>query len=63
MKINNMKIYNTIQNNGTIMQFLVQNLRINNDDQLKHRNIMNEILLIYSVCICTCVCEPMHHEI
>ena len=39
-----MKIYNTIQNSGTVMHFLVQNLKIKNGEQLKHRNIMNEIL-------------------
>ena len=43
MKIINMKVYNTIQNSGTIMQFLDQNLKIKKDEQLKHRNIMNEI--------------------
>ena len=42
--IKNMKIYNTVQNSGTIMQFLDQNLKIKNDEQFKHRNIMNEIL-------------------
>ena len=39
-----MKICNTIQNSGTVMHFLVQNLKIKNGEQLKHRNIMNEIL-------------------
>ena len=38
-----MKIYNTIQNSGTVMNFLVQNLKIKSSEQLKHRNIMNEI--------------------
>ena len=47
MKIKNMKIYNTIQNSGTTMHFLDQNLKIKNCKQLKHRNIMNEILWIY----------------
>ena len=36
-----MKIFNTIQNSGTVMHFLVQNLKIKNGEQLKHRNIMN----------------------
>ena len=44
MKIKNMKIYNTVQNSGTVMHFLDQNLKIKNGEQLKHRNIMNEIL-------------------
>ena len=50
MKIKKMKIYNTIQNSGTVMHFLVHHfhLKIKNDEQLKHRNIMNEILWIYS---------------
>ena len=43
MKIKKMKIYNTIQNSGTVMHFLVQNLKIKNGEQLKHRNIMTEI--------------------
>ena len=30
-----MKIYNTIQNSGTVMHFLVQNLKIKNREQLK----------------------------
>ena len=49
MKIKKMKIYNTIQNSDTVMcmHFLVQNLKIKNSEQLKHRNIMNEILWIY----------------
>ena len=47
MKIKNMKIYNTIQNSGIVMQILDQNLKIKNDEQLQHRNIMNEILWIY----------------
>ena len=38
-----MKIYNTIQNSGTVMNFLDQNLKIKNGEQLKHRNIINEI--------------------
>ena len=42
-----MKIYNTIQNSGIVMQILDQNLKIKNDEQLQHRNIMNEILWIY----------------
>ena len=46
-----MKIYNTIQNSGTIMHFLVQNLKIKNGEQLRHRNIMNEILWIYGIII------------
>ena len=42
MKIRKMKIYNTIQNGGTVMHFLVQNLKIKkNGEQLKRRNIMN----------------------
>ena len=44
MKIKRMKIYSTIQNSGIIMHFLVQNWKIKNGEQLKHRNIMNEIL-------------------
>ena len=44
-----MKIYNTIQNSGTLMHFLDQNLKIKNDEQLKHRSIMNEILWIYGI--------------
>ena len=51
MKIQNMKIYNTIQNSGIIVQFLDQNLKIKNDKQLKHRNIMNEILWIYGITV------------
>ena len=47
MKIKNMKIFNTIQNSGTVMHFLDQNLKIKNGEQLKHRNIMNKILWIY----------------
>ena len=47
MKIKKMKIYNTIQNSGTAMHFLVQSLKIKTGEQLKHRNIMNEILWIY----------------
>ena len=43
MKIKKMKIYNTLQNSGTVMHFLVQNLKIKNGEQLKH---MNEILWI-----------------
>ena len=46
MKIKKMKIYNTIQNSGTVMHFLVQNLKIKNSEQLKHRS-MSEILWIY----------------
>ena len=39
-----------IQNSGTVMHFLVQNLKIKkNGEQLKHRNIMNEILWIYGM--------------
>ena len=38
-----------IQNSGTVMQFLDQNLKIKNDEQLEHRNIMNEILWIYGI--------------
>ena len=49
MKIKNMKIYNAIQNGDTIMHFLDQNLKIKNGEQLKHRNIMNEILWIYGI--------------
>ena len=30
-----MKIYNTIQNGGTVMHLLVQNLKIKNGEQLK----------------------------
>ena len=45
----NMKVYNTIQNSGTIMQFLDQNLKIKNNELLKHRNIVKEILWIYSM--------------
>ena len=45
-----MKIYNIIQNSGTVMHFLVQNLKIKkNGEQLKHRNITNEILWIYGI--------------
>ena len=51
MKIKKMKIYNTIQNSGTVMHFLVQNLKIKNGEQLKHRNIMNKILWIYGMTI------------
>ena len=43
------KIYNTIQNSGTVMHFLDQNLKIKSDEQLKHSNIMNEILWIYGM--------------
>ena len=50
MKIKNMKIYNTIQNSGTVMHFLDQNLKIKNGEQL---NIMNEILWIYGTA-CRC---------
>ena len=39
----------TIQNSGTVMHFLVQKLKIKNGEQLKHRNIMNEILWIYGI--------------
>ena len=39
-----MNIYNAIQNGDTIMH---QNLKIKNGKQLKHRNIMNNILRIY----------------
>ena len=49
MKIKNMKIYNTIQNSGTVMHFLDQNLKIKNGEQLKHRSIMNEILWINGI--------------
>ena len=49
MKIKNMKIYNTIQNSGAVMNFLDQNLKIINSEQLKHRNSINEILWIYSI--------------
>ena len=45
MKTKNMKIYNTIQNSNTVMHFLDQNLTIKNGEQLKHRNIMNEIFV------------------
>ena len=47
----NMKIYNAIivQNGDTAMHFLDQNLR--NGEQLKHRNIKNEILWIYGIFI------------
>ena len=51
-----MKIYNTIQNSGTIMNFPDQNLKIKNSEQLKHRNIMNEILWIYGMYACMYVC-------
>ena len=44
MKIKNMIIYNTTQNSGTVMNFPDQN---KNGEQLKHRNIINEILWIY----------------
>ena len=54
MKINSMTIYNTIQNSGTVMHFLDQNLKIKNGEQLKHRNIMNEILWIYGI-LCTLI--------
>ena len=53
MKIKKMKIYNTIHNSRTVMHFLVQNLKIKNGEQLKHRNIMNEILWIYGIYIHT----------
>ena len=43
-----MKIYNTIQNSGTVMQFLDQNLKKKKDEQLKHRS---EILWIYSITV------------
>ena len=43
------KKYNTIQNSGNVMHFLDQNLKIKNDKQLKHRNIMSEILWIYGI--------------
>ena len=36
MKIINMKIYNTIQNSGTVIHFLDQNLLIKTGEQLKH---------------------------
>ena len=50
MKIKKMKIYNTIQISGTVMDFLVQNLKKKKKgEQLKHRNIMNEILWIYGI--------------
>ena len=42
-----MKIYNAIQNGSSIMHFLDQNLKIKKGEQLKYRNIMNEILWIY----------------
>ena len=44
MKIKKMKIYSTIQNSGTVMHFLVQNLKIKNGEQLKHRNTVNSHL-------------------
>ena len=44
-----MKIYDTIHNSGTVVHFLDQNLKIKNGEQLKHRNIMNEILWIYGI--------------
>ena len=47
MKIKKMKIYTTIQNSDTVMNFPDQNLQIKNGEQLKHRNIMNEVLWIY----------------
>ena len=46
-----MKIKKIIQNSGTVMHFLVQNLKIKNSEQLKHRNIMNEILWIYGIIV------------
>ena len=50
-----MKIYNTILNSGTVMHFLVQNLKINNGEQLKHRKyIMNKILWIYGILCMKC---------
>ena len=54
MKIKNMKIYNTIQKSGTVMQFMDQNLEIKNDKQLKHKTIMNEILWIYGIFAAMC---------
>ena len=46
---NGMKIYKTMQNNGTVMHFLDQNLKMKNCEQLKHRNIVNETLWIYGI--------------
>ena len=37
-----MKIYNTTQNSGAVMHFVDQNLKIETDEQIKHRKIMNE---------------------
>ena len=48
MKIKNMKIYNTIQNSGTVMHFMDQNLKIKKTMN-NYRNIMNEILWIYVI--------------
>ena len=62
MKIKNMKIYNTIQNSGTVMHFLDQNLKIKNGEQLKHRNIMNEILWIYGRALENNVMVTLHVE-
>ena len=41
-----LKIYNAIQNGDTIMHFVDQNLKIKNNEQLKHRKFINEILWI-----------------
>ena len=40
---------NTKINGDTIMYFLDQNLKLKNGEQLKHRNIRNEILWIYGI--------------
>ena len=58
-----MKIYNAIQNSGTVMHFLAQNLKIKNDEQLKHRNIMNEILWIYGMSFQDHAEEVVHSNI
>ena len=43
-----------MQNNGTIMHFLDQNLKNKKTiQQLKYRNIMNEILWIYGIFLCS----------
>ena len=48
MKMKKMKIYNTILNSGNRNTFSGPKLKNKkNGEQLKHRNIMNEILWIY----------------
>ena len=45
MKIKYITQYKTV----TVMNFPDQNLKIKNGEQLKHRNIMNEISWIYGI--------------